>query len=71
MAKGKLKFRADRCKGCELCVSVCPKGILALDVENVNRKGYHSVTVTNEEECIACASCAMMCPDGIINVYSE
>lgn len=71
MAKGKLKFRADRCKGCELCVSVCPKGILALDVENVNRKGYHPVTVTNEEECIACASCAMMCPDGIINVYSE
>ena len=71
MAKGKLKFRADRCKGCELCVSVCPKGILALDVENVNRKGYHSVTVTNEEECIACVSCAMMCPDGIINVYSE
>lgn len=71
MAKGKLKFRADRCKGCELCVSVCPKGILALDVENVNRKGYHPVTVTNEEECIACASCAMMCLDGIINVYSE
>ena len=71
LAKGKLKFRADRCKGCELCVSVCPKGILALDVENVNRKGYHPVTVTNEEECIACASCAMMCPDGIINVYSE
>ena len=71
MAKGKLKFRADRCKGCELYVSVCPKSILALDVENVNRKGYHPVTVTNEEECIACASCAMMCPDGIINVYSE
>ena len=69
LAKGKLKFRADRCKGCELCVSVCPKGILALDVENVNRKGYHPVTVTNEEECIACASCAMMCPRQAFGYY--
>ena len=69
MAKGKLVFRSDRCKGCELCVSVCPKKILALDEEHVNRKGYHPVTVTNEDECIACASCALMCPDGIINVY--
>ncbi len=70
MAKGKLVFRSDRCKGCELCVSVCPKKILALDEENVNKKGYHPVTCINEDECIACASCARMCPDGIINVYA-
>ena len=70
LAKGKLEFRADRCKGCELCVSVCPKKILKLDEENVNKKGYHPVTCTNMDECIACASCALMCPDGIINVYA-
>ncbi len=71
MAKGRLVFRSDRCKGCELCVSVCPKQILKLDEENVNVKGYHPVTVTDENECIGCASCALMCPDGIINVYAE
>ena len=26
----KLTFREDVCKGCGLCVSVCPKKILAL-----------------------------------------
>ena len=71
MAKGKLVFRADRCKGCELCVMACPKKILKLDEINVNRKGNHPVTVIDEDACIACASCALMCPDGIINVYSE
>ncbi len=71
MAKGKLIFREDRCKGCELCVSVCPKNILKIDEKNVNKKGYHPVTLTDEGECIACASCAIICPDGIINVYKS
>ena len=71
LAKGKLIIRADRCKGCELCVSVCPKNILALEEDKVNKKGYHNVYVKNPDECIACASCALMCPDGIINVYKE
>jgi 2-oxoglutarate ferredoxin oxidoreductase subunit delta len=69
--KGKLVFREDRCKGCELCVSVCPMHILKLDDVKVNRKGYHPVSVTEPDKCIGCASCAMMCPDGIINVYVE
>ncbi len=71
MAKGKLTIRADRCKGCELCVSVCPKNILALEPTKVNKKGYHNVYVTDPDGCIACASCALMCPDGIIDVYKE
>lgn len=71
LAKGKLVIRADRCKGCELCVSVCPKKILKLDEVNVNKKGYHPVSMTNEEECIGCGSCGLICPDGIINVYAE
>ena len=63
--KGKLVFRTDRCKGCELCVNACPMKILKLDDEAVNRKGYHPISITDP------ASCALMCPDGIINVYVE
>ncbi|MEA5142306.1 MAG: 4Fe-4S binding protein [Oscillibacter sp.] len=69
--KGKLEFRADRCKGCELCVTACPMHILKLDDVVVNRKGYHPISVIDADKCIGCASCAMMCPDGIINVYVE
>ena len=36
----KVVFNREKCKGCELCINFCPKGILALDPE-VNAKGYH------------------------------
>ena len=56
------------CKGCGLCVEVCPKGILALNTDKLNAKGYHPVCVTDEEKCIGCASCARMCPDVVFTV---
>lgn len=66
-----LTFDRDRCKGCELCIAACPKHILALDLEAVNRKGYHPAGVTDLSQCIACASCARICPDSVITVEKE
>ena len=60
-------FNRDKCKGCELCVSFCPKKLLALD-STVNAKGYHPAGITNQEECIGCTSCALMCPDCCITI---
>lgn len=40
MAKGILKFNEDKCKGCGLCVKYCPKQILGLNQEVVNKLGY-------------------------------
>ena len=51
-----LEFDRDRCKGCELCISVCPKQILALDTSTTNKKGYHPAGLTDGDSCIACAS---------------
>ncbi len=68
MAKGKLFFKVDRCKGCENCVGACPKDILTLDNDVINSKGFHPVSVTDEDECIACGNCAMMCPDLVIRI---
>ncbi|MBO4251655.1 MAG: 4Fe-4S dicluster domain-containing protein [Clostridia bacterium] len=64
----KVSFNEDRCKGCGLCESVCPKGIIALAKEKINAKGYHPAEVTDESQCIGCASCAIMCPDTVITV---
>ena len=64
----KVTFNTERCKGCELCVSVCPKHIVAIDTAVTNRKGYHPAGVTDMAACIACASCAKICPDSIITV---
>ncbi len=64
----RVTFRTDRCKGCELCVTACPKHIIAIDASVINRKGYHPAGITDQSQCIACASCAKMCPDSVITV---
>ena len=56
------------CKGCGLCVEVCPKGIMALDMDIINSKGYHPAVCTDQDTCIACLSCALMCPDVAITI---
>lgn len=71
MAKGTIKLNQDKCKACELCVSVCPKECLDLDQEAVNVKGYHPVALMNPDDCIGCARCAIICPDAVISVYRE
>lgn len=61
------KIDKERCKGCELCISVCPKKILGLS-EKVNTQGYHFVEQKGTD-CIGCALCARICPDVVIEVY--
>ncbi len=56
------------CKGCGLCVNVCPKKILRLAVHRMNDKGYNPAEVTDEAACIGCAMCGIMCPDSAITV---
>jgi 2-oxoglutarate ferredoxin oxidoreductase subunit delta len=56
-----------RCKACELCVVVCPAGILRLG-SALNRKGYHPAEVTRQEDCTGCRACALICPDVAIEI---
>ena len=64
----KVTFLTDRCKGCGLCVSACPKGLLTLAKDKINQKGHHPAEITDQEKCVGCAFCATMCPDCIIEV---
>ncbi len=64
----KVTFATDTCKGCGLCVDACPKGLLQLSKEKINKKGHHPAEITNQDECVGCASCAIMCPDCVITV---
>ena len=57
----------DRCKGCGLCVSICPKNVLEISGE-VNSKGYFPVYQARPEDCILCAMCCTMCPDVAITI---
>lgn len=68
MAKGKIDIDRERCKGCGLCVGVCPEGILRL-AEQINRQGQHFAECFDPERCTACLSCAIICPDSAIQVW--
>lgn len=68
MAKGKVYFDYELCKGCNLCVEYCPVRILELDRTKTNKKGYNIINVVDPDKCIGCAFCAMMCPDSVITV---
>jgi 2-oxoglutarate ferredoxin oxidoreductase subunit delta len=65
---GRVEFDENKCKGCELCTTVCPVKIVVMDKERINVKGYHPATVKEMDKCIACSSCAKICPDVVIRV---
>ncbi len=56
------------CKGCSLCVEVCPRDCIALDPDKITDKGYHPAVLTDESLCTGCTNCALMCPEVAITV---
>jgi 2-oxoglutarate ferredoxin oxidoreductase subunit delta len=68
--KGRVIIDRNRCKGCALCVEVCPVGVLRME-EEINTKGYHPVFAAAAENCTGCTLCAMMCPDLCLVVERE
>jgi len=59
-----------RCKGCLLCTTVCPVGIL-VQSPRFNQQGYKVAEVRPEDrdKCTGCTSCALICPDLAITVW--
>jgi 2-oxoglutarate ferredoxin oxidoreductase subunit delta len=70
MAKGRIEVNDLYCKGCGLCLTVCPKQVIAIDDEHLTPKGYHPAMLADPEgACTGCAICAVICPDAAITVY--
>ncbi|MFH1715167.1 MAG: 4Fe-4S dicluster domain-containing protein [Elusimicrobiota bacterium] len=62
-----IKAHSTRCKGCALCIDVCPKKILKLS-NDLNEKGYHYIVITDADECIGCGACYTVCPDCVFEI---
>ena len=67
----KVTFREERCKGCELCVTACPKNIIKIAEDRLNAKGFRPAEITEQEKCIGCAFCATIWPDVVIEVVKD
>ncbi len=66
---GKIIIDTERCKGCGLCVVVCPKRTMVIS-ERSNKHGYFPAD-TDNRNCTGCAACAVICPDVVIEVYRD
>lgn len=61
--KGKIYITKELCKGCNICVHFCPKGVLELK--------EFKVDVKDAGKCTACMMCELRCPDFAISVDVE
>jgi 2-oxoglutarate ferredoxin oxidoreductase subunit delta len=72
--KGRITIDRERCKGCYLCLSVCPNDVIIIS-KALNQQGYYPAEPKeigiDSKGCIACAMCATICPDIAIEVYRE
>ena len=68
MAKsvGTVLIDVERCKGCELCIPVCPPKVLEMSVA-VNAIGFRYPEL--KDGCTGCELCAEICPDFCFEVY--
>lgn len=69
-SRGMVVIDAEECKGCGLCVEVCPPSVLKIS-EALNRMGYHPAEYLGVA-CTGCGVCFYVCPEpGAITVYKR
>jgi len=66
---GNIKINTERCKGCGLCVPVCPQNVIVIS-EKSNSRGYFPAEAVGVG-CTGCCLCATVCPEVAIEVYRD
>ena len=56
-----IEINKEWCKGCEICVDVCPRDVLEM-------KDFVAV-VKDLESCTYCNMCELLCPDFAIVIH--
>ncbi|MEA2031291.1 MAG: 4Fe-4S binding protein [candidate division Zixibacteria bacterium] len=65
-----IRIDKNHCKGCELCVQVCPQKIISMS-KDISIRGYYYAQVHDPSRCIGCKLCAIVCPDVAIEVHTH
>ena len=63
-------INTNNCKACDVCVSVCPAGVLAMVPEPSSTLGA-MISIVAPESCIGCFDCELACPDFAIYVAEK
>lgn len=67
-SRGTIIIDPERCKGCVLCVSVCPTHCIEMS-SDTNSKGYVLPVLARPDDCTGCELCGRFCPDVAISVF--
>ena len=59
--RGDIQIAIHLCKGCALCISACPAGVLSQG-KTLNRQGYFAVSYSGSG-CTGCGICFYVCPE--------
>ena len=57
-----LQLDAQKCNGCQMCLTVCPHAVFAL--------AHKRAIIRDPDACMECGACAGNCPEGAITVES-
>jgi len=55
------------CKGCLICVEVCPTNAIRSSGK-INGKGYYLPVADDMHRCTGCKLCEIVCPDFAITI---
>lgn len=58
------------CKGCGLCVGVCPQGKIGVE-PLPDEEGVRHACLRPDIICLGCKQCALMCPDAAIEIVEH
>lgn len=69
---GKIVIDQERCKGCDLCIEVCPHKLI-MGADFLNSKGYRPAVYKDGASCPGkgCMLCYLVCPDVAIEIFKE
>lgn len=57
-----LKLDEEKCKGCGMCIEVCPHGVIFMKDDKAR--------IADRDSCMECGACAQNCPFSAIAVKS-
>jgi len=67
LAKTKVIIYSEYCKGCGICIDLCPMKILDKS-KKMTLDGYYPPVLVEPEKCTGCRVCEIVCPDIAVDV---
>ena len=60
LSRCKIFVDINLCKGCGICIAMCPRKVLTMS-SDISPRGFHYPILNGE--CIGCHICEFYCPD--------